>query len=205
MLHARLTRLSIQAENKKDFTMNLEPIQNKIYEIRGVKVMLDFDLAGLYQVETRVLNQSVKRNIRRFPDDFMFQLTTQEFNNLMSQFVMSSWGGKRKLPYAFTEQGVAMLSGLLNSEVAIAANIKIMRAFVAVRHFVLSMPNEAKIQQLATTIDEILQRQDKMDELVYNELGKVYEAINCLAEQKKLQEAKPRNKIGFVFPHENKV
>ena len=95
--------------------MELSIIQNKIYEIRGIKVMLDFDLAEMYQVETRVLNQAVKRNMKRFPEDFMFQLTIQEFNNLISHFVTSSWGGVRKLPYAFTEQGVAMLTSVLRS------------------------------------------------------------------------------------------
>ena len=93
-------------------------IQSKIYEIRGQQVMFDFDLAALYQVETRILNQSVKRNIKRFPEDFMFQLTVEEWQNLKSQFVISSWGGVRKLPYAFTEQGVAMLSSVLNSDIA---------------------------------------------------------------------------------------
>ena len=95
--------------------------------------MLDFDLARLYQVEAKVLNQAVKRNLKRFPPDFLFQLDTKEFTNLKSQFVTSSWGGTRKLPFAFTEQGVAMLSGLLHSDIAIAANIAIMRAFVQVR------------------------------------------------------------------------
>ena len=94
----------------------LELIQSKIYEIREQRVMLDFDLAALYQVETRVLNQAVKRNMKRFPSDFMFQLTSDEWAILKSQFVISSWGGTRKLPYAFTEQGLAMLSGVLNSE-----------------------------------------------------------------------------------------
>jgi len=89
--------------------MELQIIQNKIYEIRGQRVMLDFDLAELYEVETRALNQAVKRNIRRFPSDFMFQLTNKEFDNLMSQSVISSWGGTRKLPFAFTEHGVAIL------------------------------------------------------------------------------------------------
>lgn len=107
----------------------LQLIQSKIYEIRGQKVMLDFDLAELYQVETRVLNQSVKRNLKRFPSDFMFQLTADEWEILKSQFVISSWGGTRKLPYAFTEQGLAMLSGVLNSDIAIQVNINIMRAF----------------------------------------------------------------------------
>lgn len=92
---------------------------NKIYVIRGQKVMLDRDLAELYQVETRILNQQVKRNIKRFPDDFMFQLSKEEFENLISQNVTSSWGGVRKAPLAFTEQGLAMLSGVLNSDRAI--------------------------------------------------------------------------------------
>ena len=98
-------------------------IQNLIYEIRGQKVMLDSDLAKLYQVETKVLNQAVKRNSKRFPTDFMFQLDFKEFTNLKSQIVTSSWGGTRRLPYAFTEQGVAMLSGVLKSDIAIEQNI----------------------------------------------------------------------------------
>ena len=117
--------------------MELQVIQSKIYEIRGCKVMLDFDLALLYQVETKVLNQTVKRNIKRFPSDFMFQLTKQEVEILRSQFVTSSWGGSRYLPYAFTEQGIAMLSGLLNSDIAIEMNIAIMRAFVTLRQYAL--------------------------------------------------------------------
>ena len=112
-------------------------VQNLIYEIRGQKVMLDSDLAKLYQVQTRALNQAVQRNLERFPSDFMFRLDTKEFNNLKSQIVTSNWGGRRKLPLAFTEQGVAMLSGLLHSEIAIRANIAIMRAFVQVREYLL--------------------------------------------------------------------
>jgi len=96
--------------------MELQIIQNKIFEIRGLRVMLDFDLSEMYGVETRVLNQAVKRNIKRFPSDFMFQLTTIEFENLISQFVTSSWGGVRKLPYAFTEHGVTMLASILRSD-----------------------------------------------------------------------------------------
>lgn len=113
--------------------MELKVLQNKIYELRGTKVMLDFDLAILYEVETRTLNQTVKRNGKRFPTDFMFQLDKIEFENLKSQIVTSSWGGSRKLPNAFTEQGIAMLSGLLNSDKAIKINIAIMRAFVEIR------------------------------------------------------------------------
>ena len=105
-------------------------VQNLIYEIRGQKVMLDFDLARLYQVETKVLNQAVRRNIKRFPEDFMFQLDSKEFANLRSQIVTSSWGGRRTPPLAFTEEGIAMLSSVLHSDVAIAANISILRAFV---------------------------------------------------------------------------
>lgn len=96
--------------------VSTELISSKIYFIRGIKVMLDRDLAELYEVETRTLNQAVRRNIKRFPDDFMFQLNKAEFENLKSQIVTSSWGGIRKMPLAFTEQGVAMLSGILNSD-----------------------------------------------------------------------------------------
>jgi len=99
----------IEQDKIKENTLELSAIRSKIHEIRGQKVMLDFDLAEMYQVETRVLNQSVKRNIRRFPGDFMFQLSKDEWENMTSQFVISSWGGIRKLPYAFTEQGIAML------------------------------------------------------------------------------------------------
>jgi hypothetical protein len=117
--------------------MELQIIQNKIFEIRGQRVMLDFDLAELYEVETRALNQAVKRNLKRFPSDFMFQLTNKEFENLKSQSVISSWGGLRKLPYAFTEHGVTMLASVLRSERAIEINIQIVRAFIALRQFVL--------------------------------------------------------------------
>jgi hypothetical protein len=122
----------------------VEHIQNMIYELRGNKVMLDSDLARLYQVETRVLNQAVKRNSERFPDDFMFRLTQVEWETLKSQFVTSSWGGIRKLPYAFTEQGVAMLSGVLKSSIAIDMNIKIMRVFIQMRQFALSQSDTSE-------------------------------------------------------------
>jgi len=112
--------------------MELVSVQNKIYTIRNQQVMLDFDLAEMYGVETKRLNEQVKRNIQRFPIDFMFQLTNNEFDSLRSQFATSKRGGKRYLPYVFTEQGVAMLSGILNSETAINVNIAIMRAFVAI-------------------------------------------------------------------------
>ena len=118
--------------------MELEQIKKSILEIRGKKVMLDMDLAIIYEVETRVLKQAVRRNIDRFPDDFMFELTLEELQNLTSQFVTSSWGGQRHKPFAFTEQGIAMLSSVLKSKKAIQMNIAIMRAFVMMRQFALS-------------------------------------------------------------------
>jgi hypothetical protein len=120
-------------------SLQIQPadIQHKIYEIRGQKVMLDFDLAEMYEVETRVLNQAVKRNAMRFPSDFMFQLTNKEYDNLMSQIVISSWGGTRKLPFAFTEHGITMLASVLRSERAIGINIQIVRAFIALRQYAL--------------------------------------------------------------------
>ena len=115
--------------------MELDVIQNKIFEIRGFKVMLDFDLAILYNIETKSLKQSVRRNISRFPEDFMFELTEIELNSLRSQIVTSNRGGLRYMPFAFTEQGIAMLSSVLNSEKAIEVNISIIRAFVTFRQF----------------------------------------------------------------------
>ena len=125
--------------------MNLElaAINEMIYVIRGQKVMFDVDLANLYGVETKVLNQAVKRNLKRFPEDFMFRLSPEEYSNLKSQFVTSSenWGGKRKQPLVFTENGVAMLSGILNSDRAIEVNIAIMRIFTRLRSFMLLEKN----------------------------------------------------------------
>jgi hypothetical protein len=118
--------------------MEIELIKNSIHEIREKKVILDFELAKMYQTETKRLKESVRRNIRRFPPDFMFELTAEEWGNLRSQFATSSWGGQRYLPFAFTEQGVAMLSSVLNSEIAIDVNIAIMRTFVIMRQFALT-------------------------------------------------------------------
>ncbi|WP_096361832.1 ORF6N domain-containing protein [Sulfuricaulis limicola] len=115
-----------------------EQIENRIYLLRGQRVMLDDDLAILYEVETKVLNRSVKRNLRRFPEDFMFQLSTKEFESLRCQFGTSKRGGRRYHPYAFTEQGVAMLSSVLHSKRAIQVNIEIMRAFVRLRQMLAS-------------------------------------------------------------------
>ena len=166
----------------------LANIQGKIYEIRGSKVMLDFDLAGLYHVETKQLKQSVRRNAARFPADFMFELTNDEYNKLKmrlrSQFVTLEIGKYPKYaPFAFTEQGVAMLSGLLNSDVAINTNIKIMRAFVAVRKFALGYA------ELNQKIENFMIETN----MQFNE---VYLALIELAEQKK-EFDKPRRPIGF--------
>lgn len=124
------------------------PIEPLIYQVRGYQVMLDSDLARLYGVDTRRLNEQVKRNLERFPEDFMFQLSKEEVQNLMSQFATSSWGGTRKQPYAFTENGVAMLSSVLRSKTAIEVNIRIMRAFSAMRGFMVS--NARVFQRLET-------------------------------------------------------
>ena len=129
-------------------------IESLIHEIRGHKVMLDRDLAKLYGVETKVLNQAVKRNIERFPEDFMFQLTSEEYTVLKSQFVTSSWGGTRKLPFAFTEQGLAMLSGLLNSNIAINVNITIMRTFVSIRkHLYMTQQFNSELESIKAKLE----------------------------------------------------
>jgi hypothetical protein len=136
-------------------------IQGMIYEVRGLKVMLDSDLAKLYEVETKYLNRTVKRNIQRFPNDFMFQLTKNEFSNLKCQIDTTSWGGSRYLPYVFTEQGIAMLSGLLNSEIAIKVNIQIMRTFVQLRHYVLGQDTNAQIEELRKLLLLYIKSNDK--------------------------------------------
>ena len=117
--------------------IDLQLIQNKIYEIRGLRVMLDFDLAVLYTTETKRLKEAVRRNINRFPPDFMFELTSKEWEILRTQFATSSWGGARYQPFAFTEQGVAMLASVLKSETAIQVNIQIVRALIALRQYAL--------------------------------------------------------------------
>jgi ORF6N domain len=147
--------------------VTIEQITTKIYHIRGSKVMLDRDLAMLYEVETRILNQAVKRQTKRFPNDFMFQLTKAEFNILKSQFVTSSWGGVRKMPMAFTEQGVAMLSGILNSDRAIQVNIQIMRTFTKLRHMI------AGHEELQKAVDELREQTDKRFEVVFSVLDKL--------------------------------
>ena len=139
------------------------PVEKMIYTVRGVQVILDQDLAKLYGVETKRLNEQVKRNIGRFPEDFMFQLTSEEFKILKSQFATSSWGGRRKLPNAFTELGVSMLSSVLSSEVAIQANVQIMRAFAAMRRFLVS--NAQVFQRLQNLEYKQLATDQKVEKL----------------------------------------
>ena len=170
--------------------------------------MLDFDLAVMYGVLTKVLNQSVKRNIKRFPPDFMFQLNENEFDILKSQIVTSNRGGHRTLPYAFTEQGVAMLSGLLNSDIAIQVNINIMRAFVAVRN-VLAAAKEGnllpalmdRIKALEEVSEESLAAINDLSEDNRKEFDDIYIALAELATKHK-QANKTRNPIGYVKPKE---
>ncbi|MBR3589909.1 MAG: ORF6N domain-containing protein [Alistipes sp.] len=184
--------------------MELQPIQNKIYEIRGQRVMLDRDLAELYDVPTKALNQAVKRNIKRFPPDFMFQLNKEEFTNLRSQIVTSSWGGTRTMPYAFTEQGVAMLSGLLNSDRAIAANIAIMRAFVAMRNYIASTTTvtaeieaiRAKLALLERNDEDNMEAINDLSEDMRKEIDNIYLAIAALS-VKPQQAQPPQRPIGF--------
>lgn len=174
------------AKNKNDNNiLPDERITSKIYFIRGEKVMLDRDLAELYGVNTGNLNKAVKRNIRRFPEDFMFQLTKKELNNLIFQFGTSSWGGTRKQPSAFTEQGVAMLSGILNSDKAIGVNIQIMRIFTKIR---VALADNLSLKLDIEEIKKRLQNQDKNIELVFNYLDELMQ---------KQEKPEHRNRIGF--------
>jgi len=150
--------------------MELDIIRSRIHSVRDQQIMLDFDLAELYEVETRALNQAVKRNSERFPEDFMFQLDVDEWSDLKSQSVMSSWGGRRTPPYAFTEQGVSMLSSVLSSAKAIRVNIAIMRAFVLMRQFALSHT------ELANQLKELEQRYDRKFNDIFEAIGYLMEA-----------------------------
>ena len=180
-------------------------VQNLIYEIRGQKVMLDSDLARLYQVETKVLNQAVRRNIKRFPEDFMFQLDNKEFANLKSQIVTSSWGGRRTPPLAFTEEGIAMLSSVLHSDIAIAANISILRAFVKVREYLLMASTvSAEVKELRAKVDLLAMQQEEnlgavndLSEDVRKDIDNLYLAIGELSSRIEEKKREPRRKIGF--------
>lgn len=222
---------------------SLEPIKQKIYEIRGLRVMLDFDLASLYGVDTRVLNQAVKRNIERFPEDFMFQLTKGEWeicksqfltnahalsqtiqpkddcksgsSNLTSQIVISrfsdktnsAWGGTRRIPFAFTENGVAMLSSVLRSPLAIQVNIGIMRAFTEFRKVAASLPTHDDVAQLRKDfeelkldIEEILHDQNDINESTRMQIDAISTALAEL--QSKEPRQKPHRRIGFIQDEE---
>ena len=173
-------------ETDNNIMLPNEIIENKIYLIRNKKVMIDSDLAELYEVSTGNLNKAVKRNIKRFPDDFMFQISENEFENLKFQFGISRWGGRRTLPYAFTEQGVAMLSGVLNSDRAINVNIQIMRIFTKIREM---LTDNLSIKLEIEEIKKKLQNQDKNIELVFNYLDELID---------KQENSKQRKQIGYT-------
>ena len=192
--------------------VDLQRIQSKIYEIRGHKVMINRDLAELYQVTTGNLNKSVQRNIKRFPSDFMFQLTKEEFDqlktNLIFQNGISNWGGTRKLPYAFTEQGPAMLSGISNSDTAIQVNINIMRAFVAMRRLISNPPVDKnaelreEMKKLKDYMEEIFADQNDINEDTRIQLELINQTLAELQVHQKLSDT-PRRPIGFIRQEED--
>ncbi len=167
-----------------------EKIVNKIYLIRDKKVMLDFDLSEMYSVETKQLKRQVKRNIERFPEDFMFELTRQEFKNLRSQIGTSSWGGTRYMPMSFTEQGVAMLSSVLNSQTAIEVNIQIIRVFSKMRELLLTNKDILlKLEQ----IEKKMIKQDSKMKSYEKDIQIIFEALKELLNPPQ----EPRPRIGF--------
>lgn len=183
-------------------------IQSKIYEVRGQQVMLDKDLAELYQVATGNLNKAVKRNLKRFPSDFMFQLTTEEWESLRFQIGSLDKGrGKypKYLPYAFTEQGIAMLSGVLNSDTAIEININIMRALVAVRRFIANPPDDRvselqnELREFKSYIEEVFTDYNDINEDTRMQLELINRTLAELQAQNRLADS-TRNPIGFIKP-----
>ena len=188
-----------------------ESIKDVIYEIRGRKVMLDYDLAAIYGVKTATLNQAVKRNIDRFPSDFMFRISEEEWNNLMiSQIVTSSLVKRKKsaLPYAFTEHGAVMLASVLRSPSAVQMSVMVTRAFIAMRQAITKMLSvdlkveqiSHKVDQLNAYVEEILHDQNDINEQqeqTNNEVAIQLEAINDALDQLRDEKAKPRNPIGF--------
>ena len=182
---------------------DIEVIKHRIYEVRGLRVMLDRDLAELYNVETRALNQAVRRNINRFPEDFMFVMTEDEMNAWKSQIVMSNSirMGMRRPPVVFTELGIAMLSSVLRSETAIQVNINIMRAFVAIRHAIGAWQGvNLKVEQLSHKVDNLNAR---VDEILHEqnennmEMAVQISALNDALDQLRAQPSIPRKRIGF--------
>ena len=188
----------------------LELIQSKIYEIKGQRVMLDFDLAELYQVETRVLNQAVKRNIDRFPEDFMFQVTAEEWVVISSQFVMTSKNKRPKsaLPLAFTEHGVVMLSSVLRSDIAVQTSVLITRAFVAMRQIIANSPVimsaqlQKEMKELKEYIEDVFADQNDINEDTRMQIELINQVLAELQVHKKLSE-KTRRPIGFILPKED--
>ena len=165
-----------------------EILISKIYLVRGRKVLLDTDLAELYGVETRNLNKAVSRNIKRFPADFMFQLSDAEWKNLMSQSVTSSWGGTRKAPKVFTEEGVAMLSGVLSSDRAIMVNIQIMRTFTRIRQM---LTDNTELRLAIQTLENKTDGNSKSIELLFEYMDELME------KEEKAKKTKPRKVVGF--------
>jgi phage regulator Rha-like protein len=159
----------------------VEKIASKIHLIRNIKVMLDRDLAELYGVETKVLKQTVKRNIDRFPKDFMFEMTKNEFKNLRSQIVTSSWGGTRYLPMVFTEHGILMLSSVLNSKKAVQVNIQIVRVFTRLKRLLLDNA------ELRKELEDLKQLSDERFQIVFETLDQLL-----------TKESKPKKKIGYT-------
>ena len=188
-----------------DMSEDLMIVQNLIYEIRGQKVMLDFDLARLYQVETKALNQAVKRNAERFPSDFMFRLTAEEVLNMRSQIVTALKRNTSAPPFAFTEQGVAMLASVLKSPIAVAASISIMRAFVQVRQYLLTSASmSAELNELRAKVDLLAMQQEEnlgavndLSEDVRKDIDNLYLAIGELSSRMEEKKQEPRRKIGF--------
>lgn len=169
--------------NETELHIPEEVIASKIVNLRDLKVMLDSDLAELYQVETKRLNEQVKRNEKRFPTDFMFQLTEDEWDNLKSQNATTRWGGRRTLPYAFTEHGVLMLSSVLNSDRAIAVNIKVIRVY-------------NKLKEILLTHKDLLLKMEELENKIAGQDDKIIQVFNYLKQFIQQQE-KPRPQIGF--------
>ena len=184
--------------------VDLQMIQRKIYEIRGQRVMLDFDLAELYGIETKYLKRSVKNNIRRFPSDFMFELTKEEFDSLRCNFSTSKRGGIRYMPFAFSEHGVAQLSAVLNSDIAIEVNIQIIRTFVAMRQWITTPPIDKnaelreEMKKLKEYMEEVFADQNDINEDTRIQIELINQTLAELQVRNKEHEKKPRPRIGLV-------
>ena len=188
-----------------------DDIRSKVYIIRGQQVMLDKDLAEIYGYEVKKLNQQVKRNIERFPEDFMFRLSNGEIDSVRSQIVTSNKGGTRYMPFAFTEQGVSMLSSVLRSDAAIQVNIAVMRAFVAMRNYITTTTTltaelseiRAKLTLLERADEDNAEAVNDLSEDMRKELDNIYEAIAALSVKVPEARKQPRP-IGFKLPKEEK-